>query len=175
MRAIDIEYTFLSLSGRMRRRDFWYAAALLVIAEVALVAVLAWSGDIGWREFLYGTRRVALINLAAFSFLFWPSLAITVKRLHDRDTSGWWGGLLHLLAFLLHAHLALGPVPGRNRLAAFIGLLPLALFVLLGAWLLVELVLLRGTRGPNRYGHDPIAVQMWLATQPAPAAQAPAQ
>lgn len=156
---MDLGDTFFSVKGRMGRRDFWYAAAGLALAEIALIAFFCWSGDVSYAEYLYRTRRATMIDLAAFSFLFWPSLAVTVKRLHDRNTSGWWAGLLHLLAFLVHVHLALGPVPGRNRLATLIGLAPTALFILLGSWLIIELVFLRGTPGPNRYGPDPKAIQ----------------
>ena len=152
---MDLGETFLSVKGRLRRRHFWYGAAALALAEIALIALLCWSGDVSYVEYVHRTRRATMIDLAAFSFLFWPSLALTVKRLHDRNTSGWWAGLLHLLAFLMHVHLALGPVPGRNKLATLVGLVPSALFLLLASWLLVELIVLRGTVGPNPYGPDP--------------------
>ena len=152
---MDLADTFLSVKGRLRRRHFWYAAAALALAEFALIALLCWAGDVSYAEYMYRTRRATMIDLAAFSFLFWPSLALTVKRLHDRNTSGWWAGMLHLLAFLMHVHLALGPIPGRNKIATLVGLVPSALFLLLASWLLVELIVLRGTPGPNRYGPDP--------------------
>lgn len=59
-----------------------------------------------------------------------PTVAVTVRRLHDRDLSGWW----YLGALLL------GQVP-------FIGaLISLAFLVIM---------CLDGTRGPNRFGEDP--------------------
>jgi len=31
-----------------------------------------------------------LIEIAAILLLFWPSIAVQVKRWHDLDKSGWW-------------------------------------------------------------------------------------
>jgi uncharacterized membrane protein YhaH (DUF805 family) len=54
-----------------------------------------------------------------------PGLAVTVRRLHDLDKSGW-----HIL----------------------VGLIPLVGGIILIIWYATE-----GTRGPNRYGPDPLA------------------
>ncbi len=69
---------------------------------------------------------------------YW-SLAVNAKRLHDRDRTAWW-----LAAFW---------VPVLN--------LPIAL------WLLVQLLFLRGTPGPNRFGPDALHQEETLAPQTA--------
>ena len=69
----------------------------------------------------------------------WPNLAVSVKRLHDRDQSGWW----ILLSFL--------PIIGN-------------------AWTIINLGILRGTMGDNRYGGEPARAQLTLIERDAAAA-----
>ena len=65
-----------------------------------------------------------LVAVCVYSlFVFIPGLAVTIRRLHDTDKSGW---------FIL------------------LGLIPLV-----GAIILFVFYLIEGTRGPNRFGHDP--------------------
>jgi uncharacterized membrane protein YhaH (DUF805 family) len=70
---------------------------------------------------LYGIYALAV---------FIPSIAVTVRRLHDRDMSGWW-------------YLGL----------AVAGLLPVVGF--LASIALIVLMVLPGTQGANRFGADP--------------------
>jgi uncharacterized membrane protein YhaH (DUF805 family) len=62
--------------------------------------------------------------------MFIPNIAVTVRRLHDRDMSGWW-----YLGYIV---------------ASFI---PFLNIIALIAFLVV--MVLPGTPGPNRYGEDP--------------------
>jgi uncharacterized membrane protein YhaH (DUF805 family) len=71
---------------------------------------------------------------------------IGIKRLHDRDKSGWW----LLVFFLLPAVLSgLGTTIG---FAILFSLASLAVSI----WGVVELGFLRGSAGPNQYGPDPL-------------------
>jgi uncharacterized membrane protein YhaH (DUF805 family) len=75
---------------------------------------------------------------------------ITVKRLHDRNRSGWW-----IIPF------AIAP-PLLQRLWDWldnphVALVVSALGFGLSVWGVVELFCLRGARGPNRFGPDPLA------------------
>ena len=75
---------------------------------------------------MIGLILYALYALAAVL----PSIAVTVRRFHDRDMSGWW---------YLGLSLA-GAIPVVGIIAS------LAFFVLM---------VLPGTSGPNRFGPDP--------------------
>lgn len=66
----DVKSAMLSYTGRMRRQHFWIS--FLIIFGVSLV--------LGWIPLL-GT----LISLA----LIYPSVCITIKRLHDMGKTGW--------------------------------------------------------------------------------------
>ncbi len=87
---------------------------------------------------------------AAGTLLFaWVYLATSVKRLHDRDRSGWW-----IIPFFV--------VPGlyaqfADRLPNSYLTFPIALsmFALL-LWGFIELYCLRGTRWTNQFGPNPL-------------------
>jgi uncharacterized membrane protein YhaH (DUF805 family) len=83
-------------------------------------------------------------------FSTWFLAATTVKRLHDRNKSGWW------MVPLLIAPNFFNRLEARlpdSYAAAALGLIALVLCV----WGFVELLCLSGTRGPNRFGPDPLA------------------
>ena len=75
---------YVNFSGRAIRSEFWYWTLFCVVVAIVL-------GLIDQR-LNPGTR------LGAFSFveiLVWlalilPSLAVSVRRLHDIDRTGWW-------------------------------------------------------------------------------------
>jgi uncharacterized membrane protein YhaH (DUF805 family) len=72
---------------------------------------------------------------------------VGIKRLHDRDKSGWWLLVFYVLPGVLNTI-------GESLAAGWI--FSLASFAV-SIWALVELGFLRGTAGPNRYGPDPLA------------------
>lgn len=71
---------FFSLHGRVSRRQFW------------LYGVLALLGLAALGHALLGIARVRTqtADLIVNLLLLWPALAVSVKRWHDRDKSGWW-------------------------------------------------------------------------------------
>ena len=77
------------------------------------------------------------------------AFAIGIKRLHDRDKSGW------LIVLFYLAPSILGGIANTTEQAVVCFVLGLASFVI-SIWGLVELGFLRGTVGPNPYGPDPL-------------------
>ena len=106
---------FFSLNGRITRTQYWldYHLSLLACGFV-LVRLLGMEED--------GSNAAWILYAIFFT---WFGLAVSVKRWHDRDKSGWWNLILVVPLF-----------------GAF--------------WALVEQGFLRGTRGPNRFGPDPL-------------------
>ena len=87
------------------------------------------------------------------------SIAVGIKRLHDRDKSGWWLLVFYLVPSLLFGigTLVFFYGVGAEAVGGMIGggivyLLGFAVLV----WAFVELGCLRGTLGPNRFGPDPL-------------------
>jgi uncharacterized membrane protein YhaH (DUF805 family) len=84
---------------------------------------------------------------------------LTVKRLHDRNRSGYFAALFVVpLVLDLVTVIALDPANQDllHRVAGVI-LLGRAIWIVIGMWLFIELFCLRGTVGPNQHGPDPVA------------------
>jgi uncharacterized membrane protein YhaH (DUF805 family) len=123
----DWRALFLAADGRISRGPWWLADGLLL----ALSAV-------------YETVAGPAVKLASF-WLVYPALlffatCVCSKRLHDRGRSGWWAALV------LGGFLAVWPMP---RAASAIVAAPVLV------WTLVELGLMPGEQGANRFGPSP--------------------
>jgi uncharacterized membrane protein YhaH (DUF805 family) len=82
---------YVNFRGRASRSEFWWFQLFLLLAGI--VAALL---DLFTNTNLLGDSPLAT--------LFWlatiiPDLAVTVRRLHDTDSSGWWI-LLGLIPFI---------------------------------------------------------------------------
>lgn len=98
-------------SGRSRRKEYWMFQLFNFLVGLFLGALaLLLGGDDGLRFFTVGCGVFGLVA-------FVPSLAVTVRRLHDVGRSGWWyfialvpiiGGLILLVFTLLDSD------PDRN-------------------------------------------------------------
>ncbi len=91
---------------------------------------------------------VYLLVFCANLLMSFAWLAVTIKRLHDRDKSAWWLLLFDLVP-LIPLKIAYYTRPVEVRLILVLESLSIAI------WFLVELGFLRRTAGPNRYGADP--------------------
>jgi uncharacterized membrane protein YhaH (DUF805 family) len=89
-------------------------------------------------------------NLFGITVFMWICLATSVKRLHDRDRSGWW-----IVPFFVLPNLSCNIQEWLGD-SIFSFLIGLALFILC-IWGFIELGFLRGTRRINRFGPDPLA------------------
>ena len=78
---------YVNFQGRARRAEFWWFTLANLIAVVVLLVLTAISNIFFLLYILYG---LALIL---------PSLAVTVRRLHDTDKSAWFL-LLYLIPFV---------------------------------------------------------------------------
>jgi len=110
-----------SFNGRINRAKYWLGTVCLIVVYVILAVV---SGAAMSSDGSMGI--VGIIAMIIYVAMIWPSVALGVKRFHDRDKSGWWV----LIAFV--------PVIG-------------------GLWYLIECGFLEGTKGPNKFGPDPLA------------------
>ncbi|KRQ96595.1 hypothetical protein CQ12_09055 [Bradyrhizobium jicamae] len=182
---MDYVWYLFSFEGRINRARYWLATLIIVCLTVFLGAltiglVVLFSGiaptDIGYGfEDLFkifdpaSYRSLSLADLpaiffnAAFSTLFmWIWLATSIKRLHDRDKSGWWV-ILFFAVPLYNKLVDLLPDDSYFSDAA----LPLGLIALAGCiWIFVELYFIKGSRKTNRFGPDPLAPQPLPDTRP---------
>lgn len=130
---------YAEFSGRSRRKEYWSFVLLTVIVYAVFGGLMVAGGfslaamsdpslaaEGPGPVFYIGAGLLGIYALAAFI----PNLAVIVRRLHDRDMSGWW-----LLGYFVAAM-----IPFVNIIAG------IAMLVLM---------CLPGTIGPNKYGPDP--------------------
>ena len=115
---------YADFSGRARRREYWFYMLFYVIIVCVLSIV---DGFIGTTMQGGGIGILAAIYVLA---VFIPTLAVTVRRLHDTGRSGWWifielvpiVGFFILLYFLVSdsnpATNAYGPNPKAGEVPA---------------------------------------------------------
>ncbi len=96
------------------------------------------------------------INGLASLALIVPSIAVTVRRLHDTNRSGWWLALPLVLLIVLVA-IALGSGAFTADGGEGLGVPAIIMLALLGvsAIALFVFMLLPGNQGSNSYGPDP--------------------
>jgi len=90
---------YANFNGRARRKEYWMYTLILTVLLIALMTImfsaLSFSDETGIE-----TGPIAYLTvLLFFVFLvahFIPSLALTVRRLHDTGKSGWW----YLIVFI---------------------------------------------------------------------------
>ena len=129
------------IEGRSSRREFWMFFLLNVLIVAAYAALFIAFGGIAMlnpktiASAMAGVGVVMLLILLVPLYLWaiitWPAgFALTIRRFHDLNLSGWvYGGFL---------------------VANFIPFLNLL------SWLVLLIMMcVGGTSGPNRYGDDP--------------------
>src|SRR3954452_21897069 len=146
---MDWTTLLFSFTGRINRGKYWLAALIYVAGWTTFIAVsLVWLGGLDIDNLLSFAGAALLIWLIGFILLIlgaWSGLAIGVKRLHDRDKSGWWV----LVFWLGPSYRSVSPAAPPDLVASLT--LSLAARVL-AIWAFVELGCLRGTPGTNQYG-----------------------
>jgi uncharacterized membrane protein YhaH (DUF805 family) len=86
---------YVGFSGRARRSEYWFFALFCFLVDVAASVLDAALG-------------VRVLSVLASLALVLPTLAVTVRRLHDTDRTGWWlliglvpvAGVIVLLVFV---------------------------------------------------------------------------
>lgn len=166
---MDFQNLLLNFEGRIRRRDFWLGVIAIFVIAIVLIIVLG---------LLLGPTAATFVgNL----LLIYPSLAIVVKRLHDRDKAANPWALLFVgvptLSNLaqtfgigfeptrvpvgdLGGTVMPGLTPDADGMLTVLMPTPLGIAIMtlgfvVAVWALIELGFLSGTRGPNRFGPDP--------------------
>jgi uncharacterized membrane protein YhaH (DUF805 family) len=102
---LEVIKKYAVFEGRTRRREYWMFFLVNFIIELLLGMVEVMIGTMGLLSGIYSL------------FIFIPSLAVTVRRLHDTNRSGWWiliglvplVGWIFLLIFMIQ-----DSTPGKN-------------------------------------------------------------
>jgi len=177
--------TWFSLEGRISRLTWFIFYFLIpngIIFAAGILDARVLPKNTMPAALGKGMAELSVVSALALLLGLWLSLAGQVKRWHDQDRTGWWGCLTVIPSFIVTCHLTGGfsiesffifqfgfPLmlmlflgfssddPNANQLVlagiVFVGMFILFLWVLF----FVNGSLLPGTRGPNRFGPDPLA------------------
>lgn len=132
---------YADFKGRSRRKEYWSFFLLNVIIAVVIMGIRLGTG--GLAELVEASQSgnplaiysVMFSGIGALMGLWWlatlvPNIAVNVRRLHDRDKSGWW----------------------------YLGVFVFSMIPLIGMFVSIAylvMMCLAGTPGPNRFGADP--------------------
>jgi uncharacterized membrane protein YhaH (DUF805 family) len=137
-----------SLEGRISRSQFWLKWFLPVLAIHIVLWIIIAIGAAA-DSTTAATTFFVLWVLFCLATL-WPSVAVMVKRIHDRNKTGWL-----VLAYWIPAGLqTLLFVAGASDNAA--GMILNLITAAVGIWFFIEFGCMRGTIGANQYGPDPV-------------------
>jgi len=185
---MGLGHYLFGFSGRINRAKQW--AIFLVIIGFGIAFWALFAGMVGFgtiadlvqkklsvHDFIASAalRNFLLVAGALYLLMFYASLAITTKRLHDRNKSAWWllvfivlplvlqvpvfmamPAMFAQMAAAIHAaqnHLPPPPPPFESPVV----LIARGAAAIINLWAFVELYILRGTVGDNRFGPDPLA------------------
>ena len=125
---------YTNFQGRSRRAEYWWPALMNLIVGWTLSGIAIVVGG--------GFEAFSSLSLNAIGWVFYaasllwslvvllPNISVSVRRLHDRNMSGWF-----LLAFIV------------GMIIPLLNLIVVIAFIVIMA--------LPGTIGPNKFGADP--------------------
>ena len=79
MPYVEVLQKYAVFDGRAKRTEYWMFTLIQVVIAVVLAALSSVVGE--WFLVVYLLYVLATLL---------PSLAVTVRRLHDTGRSGWW-------------------------------------------------------------------------------------
>jgi uncharacterized membrane protein YhaH (DUF805 family) len=96
---------YATFEGRARRAEYWWFELFLILVSIVLAIV---DMSVFGLEFLKDYGGIGPIGGLFSLAMLVPSLAVSVRRLHDKDKSGWYlligliplvGGIILLVWF----------------------------------------------------------------------------
>lgn len=126
-----LKQKYATFSGRASRSEYWWFVLFIMIVALVLSGIMMMGMNFTTGEM--GALAMIAAGLLGIFYLgvLIPSIAVAVRRLHDRNMSGWW-----YLGFIA------------------LSFIPLVGFVASIAMLVI--FCLKGTDGDNRFGPDPL-------------------
>lgn len=91
---ISVIFQYAVFSGRACRSEYWYWVLFVLLANFATVILDA---------AIFPGNELSPINAIFCLTAFVPGLAVTARRLHDIDRSGWWQllGLVPIIGWIV--------------------------------------------------------------------------
>jgi uncharacterized membrane protein YhaH (DUF805 family) len=112
---LEVLKKYAVFNGRARRKEYWYFLLFNIIVSIVLAVIDDVTGSFSPEAgmgLLGGIYTLAVLI---------PSIAVSVRRLHDTERSGWWLliGLIPLIgAIVLIVFMVQDSKPGQNQYGA---------------------------------------------------------
>ena len=111
---LEVLKKYAVFSGRARRKEYWFFVLFNIIISIVLAVIDGVTGSFSPEAgmgLLGGIYTLAVLI---------PGIAVSVRRLHDTERSGWWL-LIYLVplgAIVLLVFTAQDSKPGQNQYGA---------------------------------------------------------
>ncbi len=112
---LEVLKKYAVFSGRARRKEYWFFVLFNIIISIVLAVIDGVTGSFSAEAgmgLLGGIYTLAVLI---------PGIAVSVRRLHDTERSGWWLliALVPLIgAIVLLVFMAQDSKPGQNQYGA---------------------------------------------------------
>src|SRR5260221_3872088 len=135
---------YVNFRARAARSEYWYW-----LLFIALTSIAAGLTDLA----LFPRREVHLLNTLVCLALVLPGLAVSVRRLHDLDRTGWW------MLLIFGPTIGVWVLIGLNSIVGWWDFLPIIPIIGGVGWIVLLIwKCTPGTAGPNRFGPDPLGL-----------------
>ena len=151
-------------SGRIGRGGFWLGMLGLFVIEFAFtlwIAMTLFGHDVLDANAQPLAKPAMQLQLLIDLIFLFPLFVVLAKRFHDRNKGAAWAlpFILAHVAVVIAAITGVLPtsMPAAGAAIPLPGLVIALAWIVIFAWTVIELGILRGTSGANRYGADPLA------------------
>lgn len=140
---------YASFRGRASRSEYWFFVLFCMMLGAVAGLIDGFIGALTGTSGFIG----AIVSLGVVL----PSIAVSVRRLHDINKSGWWIGII----FLVYIGIAVGgyliyasgvAMTTEDTWTILFLLVAVGIALMIYSLVLMIFYCLRGTPGPNRYG-----------------------
>ena len=135
---------YADFSGRAPRPEYWWYTLAVIVAAI-IVSII--ESIVGLDAMLGPYGPLSLLLMLG---LLVPGLAVTVRRLHDTNRSGWWILIAAIPYLIVGIVMGMAVAGGSMAAVGTAGLFSIVAFA--GFIVLLVFMVLPGTPGDNKYG-----------------------
>lgn len=155
---------YAKFEGRATRSEFWWFYLFSFLVNIAFSLL----------DRVFSFVIIELIDILVALAILLPYIAVSARRLHDLNLSGWWQCFIYIpLSFLviIVSYFAINAqyIDARSLSSLSIGLVICGglcvLICVISSLVFLILFILRGTRGVNRFGEDPLEKEIFSILQ----------
>lgn len=155
---------YAKFEGRATRSEFWWFYLFYFLVNITFSLL----------DRVFSFVIIELIGILVALAIFLPYIAVNARRLHDLNLSGWWQCFIYIpFAFLMIiiSYFAINAqyIDARSMSSLAIGLVICGglcvLICVISSLVFLILFILRGTRGVNRFGEDPLEKEIFSILQ----------